>query len=122
LTTKRRHPVVFAIRGFDRPAQAIRSPPLRYRPRLVFVSLVDGEGGKGVGDNRQFAMNRKVSKTPSPTVKDLNFKVSPSFHRAFKAASTMSDLSMKELLEASLLAWIDANGAETLKAFLFKRD
>ncbi len=28
---------------------------------------------------------------------------------------------MKELLEASLHAWIDVHGAETLKAFLFKR-
>jgi hypothetical protein len=58
----------------------------------------------------------------SPTLKDLNFKVDPSFHRAFKTASAISGLSMKELLEASLLAWIDAHGAETLKAFLFKRD
>lgn len=61
--------------------------------------------------------------TPSlPTLKDLNFKVDPSLHRAFKTASAMSGLSMRELLEASLLAWIDAHGAETLKAFLFKRD
>ena len=59
---------------------------------------------------------------PSPKLKDLNFKVDPSFHRAFKTASAMSGLSMKELLEASLLAWTDAHGAETLKAFLFKRD
>lgn len=56
-----------------------------------------------------------------PTSKDLNFKVDPSFHRAFKTASAMSGLSMKELLEASLHAWIDVHGAETLKAFLFKR-
>jgi hypothetical protein len=28
----------------------------------------------------------------------------------------------RERVEASLLAWIDAHGAETLKAFLFKPD
>jgi hypothetical protein len=60
--------------------------------------------------------------SPSPKLKDLNFKVDPSFHRAFKTASAMSGLSMKELLEASLHAWTDVHGAETLKAFLFKRD
>jgi hypothetical protein len=59
---------------------------------------------------------------PSPKLKDLNFKVDPSFHRAFKTTSAMSGLSMKELLEASLHAWIDAHGAETLKAVVFKRD
>jgi hypothetical protein len=59
--------------------------------------------------------------SPSAKLKDLNFKVDPSFHRAFKTASAMSGLSMKELLEASLLVWIEAHGAETLKAFLFKR-
>jgi hypothetical protein len=56
----------------------------------------------------------------SPSSKDLNFKVDPSFHRAFKTASAISGLSMKELLEASFLAWTDARGAETLRGFLFK--
>jgi hypothetical protein len=57
---------------------------------------------------------------PNAGLQDMNFKVDPEFHRAFKVASTMNGISMKELLDASFRAWIDRYGAETLKTFLPK--
>ena len=38
---------------------------------------------------------------------DLNFKVDPDFHRAFKTEATVRGMSMKELLEASFKAFLE---------------
>ena len=43
-----------------------------------------------------------------PTV-DLNFKVGPDFHQAFKTEATIRRMSMKELLEASFKAFLEFN-------------
>ena len=40
---------------------------------------------------------------------DLNFKVDPDFHRAFKTEATVRGMSMKELLEASFKAFLGSN-------------
>ncbi len=40
----------------------------------------------------------------------LSFQVSPEFHKEFKIAAAANDMSMKELLEACYLAWLDQNG------------
>lgn len=55
---------------------------------------------------------------PNSSLQDMNFKVDPKFHRAFKVASTMNGMSMKELLDASFRTWIDKYGAEPLKTLL----
>ena len=39
-------------------------------------------------------------------MKDLNFKVEPSFHQAFKLEAARRKLSMKELLKASFWLWV----------------
>jgi hypothetical protein len=44
----------------------------------------------------------------------MNFKVTPDFHRAFKTMSTIGDMSMKELLEASFRSWLKQYGDERL--------
>jgi hypothetical protein len=43
-------------------------------------------------------------------LKDLNFKVKPDLHYAFKMIAARRDMKMKDLLKASLRAWIDAYG------------
>lgn len=43
---------------------------------------------------------------PSSGLQDLNFKVDPVLHRAFKTVATYRGMSMKELLEASFRCWI----------------
>lgn len=49
---------------------------------------------------------------PNEGFADLNFKVSPSFHRKFKTTSAHWGMSMKELLEASFKAWQEKIGNE----------
>lgn len=44
--------------------------------------------------------------------KDLSFKVTPDFHRRFKAEATLRGLSMKDLLEACYAAYVQLNGTE----------
>jgi len=44
---------------------------------------------------------------PTDQWADLNFKVSPAFHRAFKKEATDRGWSMKELLEASLRMFLE---------------
>lgn len=58
--------------------------------------------------------------TTTEALQDMNFKVDAEFHRAFKMAAVMNDLSMKELLDASFRAWIDQNGAVTIKRLIPK--
>lgn len=43
---------------------------------------------------------------------DLNFKVSPDFHRKFKSTAVTSGMSMKELLEEAYNAWVDKQAAK----------
>lgn len=50
---------------------------------------------------------------PSDEVQDLNFKVSPAFHRDFKVTATVRGMSMKELLEASFSAWKEKYGEKS---------
>lgn len=41
---------------------------------------------------------------------DMNFKVSPSFHRRFKLEALVRGLSMKDLMEACFQAYLEKNG------------
>jgi hypothetical protein len=56
--------------------------------------------------------------TPNSGLQDMNFKVPPDFHRAFKTAAVMRGMNMKELLEASFQCWVETYGDDQLKAFL----
>jgi hypothetical protein len=49
---------------------------------------------------------------PSDGLRDLNFKVSPEFHRLFKGTAVAWGMSMKELLEASFKTWREQYGNE----------
>lgn len=55
---------------------------------------------------------------PNSGIQDMNFKVDPDFHMAFKLAATRKGMSMKELLEASFRAWLELHGDERLRAML----
>lgn len=57
----------------------------------------------------------------SDNLQDLNFKVTPDFHRKFKVTATSWGMSMKELLEASFKAWIDQHGPRPKDDDLFER-
>lgn len=49
---------------------------------------------------------------PNSGIQDLNFKVSPVMHRAFKLTAASRGLSMKELFEASFRCWLEKYGSE----------
>jgi hypothetical protein len=51
-------------------------------------------------------------------MQDLNFKIEPAFHRAFKLAATLNGMSMRELLEASFKTWVEKYGDKQLKALI----
>lgn len=55
---------------------------------------------------------------PNSGYQDLNFKVDPDFHRAFKLTAAMKGMQMKELLEASFRTWVEQYGDETIKAII----
>lgn len=55
---------------------------------------------------------------PNSGLQDLNFKVSPDFHRAFKLSATMRGIPMKDLLEASFRAWLEIYGDDAMRALL----
>jgi hypothetical protein len=55
---------------------------------------------------------------PNSGIQDLNFKVDPDFHLAFKLAATMKGMSMKEVLEASFKHWVERYGDNRLRAML----
>jgi len=51
-----------------------------------------------------------LSKPTDEVLRDLNFKVSPEFHRKFKMIATMRSMTMKELLEACLNNYVEKHG------------
>lgn len=55
---------------------------------------------------------------PNAGVQDLNFKVDPDFHLAFKMTATTKKMTMKELLEASFRCWLEKYGDAKLRALL----
>lgn len=52
----------------------------------------------------------KPSDSGVSTYVDMNFKISPEFHRRFKIEATLRGLSMKDLLEASFKAYLEQHG------------
>lgn len=58
--------------------------------------------------------------------KDLNFKVDPQFHQAFKLAAAGACISMKDLLEDCFWLWInrlsDLDQRKRLRDLLTKKD
>jgi hypothetical protein len=55
---------------------------------------------------------------PNSGIQDMNFKMDPEFHAAFKMIASKRKMAMKEMLEASFRCWVDVNGDEMEKAIL----
>jgi hypothetical protein len=56
--------------------------------------------------------------TANSGIQDMNFKMDPAFHRAFKTTASMRNMAMKELLEASFRCWVEEHGNDIEKALL----
>jgi hypothetical protein len=63
-------------------------------------------------------MRRELASSSNTGVHDMNFKMDPDFHRAFKATASIRNMAMKELLEASFRCWVDAHGDDLIKSLL----
>jgi hypothetical protein len=55
---------------------------------------------------------------PNSGLQDMNFKMSPEFHRAFKITASIRGMAMKDLLEASFRCWVEHYGDDQAKALL----
>ena len=58
------------------------------------------------------AFTAEIGRSASGSVHDLNFKVSPEFHRAFKVQASLRGLSMRELLEVAFNDYVKRNPAK----------
>jgi hypothetical protein len=58
------------------------------------------------------------AKTVGDPTKDLNFKVDPDFHFAFKMTATRRKMPMKDLLDAAFTCWLEQCGTEDEKSLL----
>lgn len=58
------------------------------------------------------AVTAEIGSSASGRAHDLNFKVSPDFHRAFKVQASLRGLSMRELLELSFNEYTKRNPAK----------
>jgi hypothetical protein len=52
---------------------------------------------------------------------NLNFKVSPEMHRAYKTTASLKGIPMKDLLEASFECWQETFGDEQTRNLMPKR-
>lgn len=55
---------------------------------------------------------------PNSGTQDLNFKVSPELHTAFKVTSSLRKMPMKDLLDAAFRFWLEHNGSDMEKKLL----
>lgn len=55
---------------------------------------------------------------PNSGFQDLNFKVSPELHSAFKITAAMCKIPMKDLLEAAFRCWQEHYGTEHTRSLL----
>jgi hypothetical protein len=51
-------------------------------------------------------------------LQNLNFKVAPNCHRAFKVTAAYREIPMKELLDESFRCWLAQFGDQTLNGLL----
>ncbi len=58
------------------------------------------------------AVTAEIGSSASSGVHDLNFKVAPSFHRAFKTEAARRGLSMRELLELAFNEYVKRNSVK----------
>jgi predicted HicB family RNase H-like nuclease len=54
----------------------------------------------------------------SVSLRDLNFKVEPKFHRNFKLVAALRGMTMKELLEKSFECWVEHNANDQVRDLL----
>jgi hypothetical protein len=56
--------------------------------------------------------------TAAESLRDMNFKMDPEFHRAFKLTAISHGMTMKELFEASFRVWVDKESDASVEQFL----
>lgn len=81
------------------------------RLRALASSLKQG-AGMSQRHKVGLAVTAEIGSSASRGAHDLNFKVSPEFHRAFKVQASLRGLSMRELLELSFNEYIKRNPAK----------
>jgi hypothetical protein len=82
----------------------VPSPPARRRRLLAAVP-----------DTVVTPPPRNMQKSNSG-LQDLNFKVDPNFHTAFKVIAAIEGMPMKDLLEASFSAWVEKFSDDQIRA------
>lgn len=55
---------------------------------------------------------------PNSGTQDMNFKVDPIFHQAFKVTAAMRKMPMKDLLEAAYRCWLEHYGSDAERTML----
>jgi hypothetical protein len=53
---------------------------------------------------------------PNSGFVDMNFKVAPEFHQAFKVTAAIKGMPMKDLLWAAFQCWVDVHGDDAVRA------
>lgn len=109
-----------------KPAQAIaKVPPPPRAPRgltaavsaLVAPTAVSTVEPVSEAPRPSLALPDNMSK-PNSGLQDLNFKVEPELHRAFKVVASLRGMSMKDLMEASFRCWLEQYGDEHMRLLL----
>jgi len=88
---------------------ALELDPLEFYCKVVEGYLPLPRGLVFAREPVPVASNPSVDLNSNKPSVDLNFKVDPDFHRAFKTEATVRGMSMKELLEASFKAFLGSN-------------
>lgn len=52
------------------------------------------------------------------TLRNMNFKVNPTFKRGFKVIAARRGMTIKELFEASFRVWVDKESDASVEPFL----
>lgn len=88
---------------------ALELDPLEFYCKVLERWIPLPQGVKLVYASAPVASRPSVDLNSSRQNVDLNFKVGPDFHQAFKTEATIRRMSMKELLEASFKAFLEFN-------------
>lgn len=92
----------------DTPRRATVPPPPRAQRRGILAPVPDVQVTPPP-DNMQKANSGHH---------DMNFKVDPELHTAFKTVASIKGMAMKDLLEASFQCWMDHNADDALRSVI----
>jgi hypothetical protein len=88
---------------------ALELDPLEFYCKVLECYIPLPQGVRLAYDRDPAVSRPSVDLNSNKPSVDLNFKVDPDFHRAFKTEATVRGMSMKELLEASFKAFLGSN-------------